>query len=118
MTNIKTIGQTLCKLRECAGYNQQNIAEFLGVDQSLVCKYEKGERGISAEMLDKLAALFGVSASDIINDEAAEKPLACAFRRSQLSSADMDVIAAINKIALNAELMSRLLKDSAHDKQS
>lgn len=109
--NSKIVGENLRKLRDNAGYNQQNIADFLKVDQSLVSKIEKGERSITADTLDKLASLFGVSVTAIENDVVA-RPLSCAFRCSELSTSDMEAISAINKIALNLEFMDSLLKRS------
>ena len=110
MINNKVIGENLRILRDCAGYNQQSIAKFLGVDQSLISKIEKGERSISTDMLDKLASLFGITTSAIVNDVVVVRPLSCAFRCSELSSSDMEAISAINKIALNAESMNNLLE--------
>jgi len=110
MINIEAIGENLRVLRESAGYNQTNIAIFLGVDQSLISKIEKGERNISADMLDKLAALYGITTSTIVNDVVTGKQLSCAFRCSDLTSDDMEAISAINKIALNSEFMTKLLK--------
>lgn len=107
--NIKIVGENLRKLRDTAGYNQQSIADFLGVDQSLVSKIEKGERSITADMLDKLASLFGVTIAAIENDVVA-RPLSCAFRCNDLSASDMEAISAINKLALNLEFMNNLLE--------
>lgn len=112
MMTIKAIGGNLRQLREGAGYNQQNIADFLGVDQSLISKFEKGERSISTDILDKLASLFGVSTSAIVNNVVVARPLSCAFRCNELSSSDMDAISAINKIALNSEFMNNLLEEN------
>ncbi len=109
MMNNKVIGENLRILRENAGYNQLSVANFLGVDQSLISKIEKRERSISADMLDKLASLFGITTSDFVNDIVVAKPLSYAFRGNELSSDDMKAISAINKIALNSEFMKRLL---------
>ncbi len=110
MMNNKAIGENLRILRDSAGYNQRSIATFLGVDQSLISKIEKGERSISADMLDKLSSLYGIMPSTLVNDVVATRPLSCAFRCSDLSSSDLEVISAINKIALNSEFMRRLLE--------
>ena len=112
MISNEKIGENLRMLRDGAGYNQQNIADFLKVDQSLISKIEKGERSLSADMLDKLASLYGVPASSITDNTISARSLTCAFRCGELSSHDMDAISAINKIALNSELMSSLLEES------
>jgi transcriptional regulator with XRE-family HTH domain len=111
----KIIGENLRKLRNIARYNQQSIADFLSVDQSFISMIENGERSISIDMLDKLASLFGVSVTAIENDVVA-RPLCCAFRCSELSTSDMEAISAINKIALNSELMSSLLGGIRHER--
>jgi len=64
--------------------------------------------------LDKLAALFGVTTSALINDVVTAKSLSCAFRCSDLTNSDMEVISAINKIALNLEFMNSLLEGDKH----
>lgn len=115
MKSNKAIGKKLKELRVCTGYNQKSVGGFLGVDQSLICKIENGERSITTDMLDKLTSLFGVTASDIVNDRATVKPLSCAFRGSELSVGDMETISAINKIALNSEFMSTLLKEGSEN---
>ena len=111
MTNNKKIGEAIKNLRENIGYSQQNIAAFLQVDQSLVSKIEKGERNISADMLEKLACLFGVTKDSILNNSAVIKPLIFAFRGSGLTADEMEIIRAINKIALNLEFMNKLLEE-------
>ena len=39
--------------------------------------------------------------------------LSAAFRESELSAEDMEVISSINRIALNSEYMAELLKDGS-----
>ena len=52
------IGDKLKTLRTNYGYKQKDISEFLGVDQSLISKFESGERAISVDMLEKLGNLY------------------------------------------------------------
>ena len=111
MTNInKQIGDNIHVLRENAGYTQTTLARFLNVDQSLISKIEKGERSISTEMLEKLASLFGVTVDEIEYDHISKSNLSFAFRGNDLNAKEMEAICVINKIALNSELMSVLLK--------
>ncbi len=109
MTN-NIIGENIRSLRDNAGYNQQSIAKFLNVDQSLISKIEKGERTISTDMLEKLAALFGVNPVAITKESAVLGTLSCAFRCSELTPNEMEAISAINRIALNAEFMKKTLE--------
>ena len=111
MTNInKQIGDNIHVLRENAGYTQTTLARFLNVDQSLISKIEKGERSMSTEMLEKLASLFGVTVDEIEYDHISKSNLSFAFRGNDLNAKEMEAICVINKIALNSELMSVLLK--------
>ena len=111
MTNInKQIGNNIHVLRENAGYTQTTLARFLDVDQSLISKIEKGERSISTEMLEKLAALFGVTVDEMEDDHVSQSSFSFAFRGNDLNAEEMEAICVINKIALNSEFMSKLLK--------
>ncbi len=110
MANI--IGENIKKLRENIGISQKSIALFLGVDQSLISKIEKGERILSADMLEKLANLFGVSVEAIERNLQETSYLSFAYRASNLTTEDLEAISAINRIALNSEYMGKLLKES------
>lgn len=105
------IGENIKKLREMTGFNQACIAGFLGVDQSLISKVEKGERALAADMLEKLACLFGVPVKAIESKDMSDFHLSIAFRGSELSREEMEAISVINKIALNSEFMAELLGD-------
>ncbi len=112
----KIIGENIRKLRSNARYSQQTIASFLCVDQSLICKIEKGERSISVDLLEKLAALFGIEISEFTKKNANLKTLSCAFRCSELGTDEMQTISAINRIALNSEFMNKMLEACHNDK--
>ncbi len=103
-TRFKTI-------REQSGFTQKNVSDFLDVDQSLISKVEKGERSLTADMISKVSSLFGipVTAFDTQDDYCAKTK--CAFRASDLSAEDLKTISVINKIALNANFMTRLLEE-------
>ena len=103
MKNIELIGNNLRILRENAGFNQQSIATFLGVDQSFISKIEKGERAVSAEMLEKLATLFGVNASSILQKETVSKTLSCAFMLFS-SESEIESIVYTAKFSLTGSL--------------
>lgn len=104
------IGNNIRILRESAGYTQKNIADFMKVDQSLISKIEKGERSLTTDMLDRLSALFGIPEDQILEGPVVKSKLSFAFRGSDLSLEDMEAVCAINKIALNSEMMRVILK--------
>lgn len=70
-----SINGKIKEFRENSGYTQKNIADFLGVDQSMVSKIEKGERSLTSDMLDSLSALFGVPVSSFQTMQPFRQPL-------------------------------------------
>jgi len=108
------ISAMIKSLRENSGFTQKNIADYLKVDQSLISKFESGERPINVDMLEKLAVLFGVEMS-AFSEESNINPLSFALRASEISEADLETISAINKIALNSNFMTKLLEGGGTD---
>lgn len=102
------IGERLKELRIKSNYTQLNIAEFLGVDQSLISKVEKNERVLTSNMLEKLASLYGLQLQDLLNSTNAQ-PLSYAFRSSDMTNEDIKIISTINSIALNSVFLENLL---------
>ena len=109
-TNI--MGENIRILRDNAGFTQGNLAVFLGGDQSLISKVEKGERNLSADMIEKIASLFGVTVDQLEKQNVATSKLSFAFRGSDFSITEMEAMSAINKIALNSEFMRTILERS------
>lgn len=109
-TKTNTFGERVKAFRCANGYNQSNIADFLHVDQSLISKIEKGERSLTADMLEKLADLFGVPVSAFEQGDTSVEPLSVAFRARNLSVQDMETLSAINRIALNTEFLAHLVE--------
>ena len=116
MTNI-SIGQKFKALREKAGLNQMQIAQFLEVDQSTISKCEKGERQFQVDHLERLGSLFGISPGDLMNEQMLVSPLQIAFRADGLQIEDLNAIADIQKIALNLDQMRTLLQESLRENQ-
>jgi transcriptional regulator with XRE-family HTH domain len=111
MTNI-SIGKKVKELREKAGLNQMQIAQFLEVDQSTISKCEKGERQFQVDHLERLGNLFGLSLGDLMNGDVSVTPLQIAFRADGMQVEDLNAIADIQKIALNLNQMRTLLQES------
>ena len=53
-------------LREDRDLKQKDIADYLMCDQSLYSKYERGERPISIDFLNKLADFYGTSVDYLV----------------------------------------------------
>lgn len=104
------IGKRIKAFREDSGFTQKNIADFLQVDQSLVSMVETGKRSLTADMLEKLADLFGVSLGAFEEEGAEVRTLSFALRASEIDETDMETIRAIHRIALNSRFLTELLK--------
>jgi len=110
MINFNLVGEKFKKLREESGLTQGQIAEYLSVNQSYISRYEKNERQLSVDLLEKIANLFGCSIEYFTSEDSQYDPLSFALRASCITSEDLETIAAINKIALNLRQMDSLLE--------
>ena len=109
LSNAVTIGQNAKHARESNGFSQVNVADFLNVDQSFVSKFEKGERCLQADMLERLANLYGCNVSDFTREDGVpDQRIKVAFRSSGISADDMEAIHDIKRIAMNLFFMADL----------
>ena len=60
------IAKRIGKIRQDCGITQAEMAKKLNTTQSIVSRYERGELRIHAELLLKLAKIFGVSPNDLL----------------------------------------------------
>lgn len=102
-----TINEKIKFLRKQNDFTQSQVASYLGVDQSLITKFENGDRNISNIHIMKLSALFGC---DLLSDDDCNT-ISFAFRANQLNNDDLKTIAKINQIALNLRFMEVLKND-------
>ena len=107
--NKVIIGQNAKRARESNGFSQAHVADFLKVDQSLISKFEKGERSIQSDVMERLANLYGYRVSDFeCEDGIHEQRMKAAYRSSGISADDMETIHDIKRIALNLFFMTDL----------
>lgn len=111
-----TIGTKIRQLREEANLTQKQIADYLSVDQSLISKFEKGERSISSDILNQLSVLFCCPLSALLSESPIRPTYNIAFRTSSIDNADLGALAVINRIALNQLKMDQLAGGDANDK--
>lgn len=114
MSNI-LIGRKIKALREKAGLNQTQLAQFLGIDQTTISKCETGERQFQVDHLERLGDLFGLPLIDLVNAETPAAHIQIAFRANGMQVEDLNAIADIQRIALNLDEMHALLLESMRE---
>ncbi|SDB27424.1 helix-turn-helix domain-containing protein [Eubacterium oxidoreducens] len=107
--DFKLLGSNLKKIREFENMTQSDVARFLGIDQSMVSKYESGERIISSDSLEKLARLFCCPVKDLLTSNDVSPKGKLAFRTDGLTFEDNCILADINAIILNQIEMDEVL---------
>lgn len=99
-TEITHKGEVFKSIRLKCGFTQEQIATFLGVDRTMITKYEKGERGLGIGTLEKACDIFGCNLS-VLRGIEEYKPMTVAYRAKELTIEDMEAICMVQKIALN-----------------
>jgi len=79
---METIAERVARMRREKGITQVEMAQLLGVTQSVVSDYERGALRLHGELIARVAEILSVSADEILGLEAkAEKKGAVANRR-------------------------------------
>ena len=99
----------LKQLRQESKITQEQLAEYLDVDQSLITKLENGTRNLSVGLIEKICSLFGCSERYLLGEDDAYIPLNFAFRSKGVETEDLESIAVINKIAMNIRFMNEMI---------
>lgn len=100
------------ELRKQAGLTQKQIGGFLSIDQSMVAKLESGERKMTTVQLSKLANLFSCSEDYLLGTSSKSEEMNFAFRIDRMGSEELEVVASINKIAGNINMLNTILEGS------
>ena len=99
-----SVGSNLQYLRQVNGFTQQEIADYLGVDQSLVSKMEHDTRKINMTWLNQLCNLYKVDDYMLLEDDLkGYQPL-----NIQGETSDLNAIAKMNQITSYLELLRSL----------
>jgi transcriptional regulator with XRE-family HTH domain len=62
----ESMGDRIARLRKERGLSQGELAEKMGLIQSLISTYEHNHRAMNAEMVARFAKVFGVTTDEII----------------------------------------------------
>jgi transcriptional regulator with XRE-family HTH domain len=71
--NLITFGERIRKLREEQNLSQRKIAALLDIDNSLLAKYERNERHPPKELILKIADLFKINYSELVDEVLSDK---------------------------------------------
>ncbi len=63
---MESAGQLIRKLRLKEGYPLKKVAAFLGIDQAILSKMERGQRKLSKEQVIKLAEFFKYDEKELL----------------------------------------------------
>lgn len=96
-------------LRKESKITQEQLAKYLGVDQSMITKLENGTRSLNVTLIEKICNLFGCSDAYLMGKEDSYIRLNFAFRSNGIQAEDLESIAAINKIVMNIRYMNEML---------
>lgn len=107
----RTMNTRLKALRKESRITQEQLAQFLGVDQSMITKLENGSRSFNVTMIDKICSLFGCTEEYLLGESEDYIPLNFAFRSNGIEAEDLESIAAVNKIAMNLKYMNEMIGD-------
>lgn len=98
--DMRQMGEIFKEIRSTCGFTQDQMATFLGVDRTMITKYEKGERGLGIGTLERACEIFGCNLN-VLRGVEKYKPMTVAYRAKDLTIEDMEAICMVQKIALN-----------------
>ncbi len=64
---LEKIGARLRKFRNDNGYNREYVADYLGITERTYASYERGEHDIPMEVMYKLAVMYRVTLTKLID---------------------------------------------------
>ncbi|SDA52844.1 helix-turn-helix domain-containing protein [Methanobrevibacter millerae] len=88
--------ERLKQLREENNYSQEQVANYLEIDQSYISKIEKGKRNLNEISFNKLCLLYNCSSDYLLGKSNAHEPPKLAFRSDE--SVDLFAIAKMNQV--------------------
>ena len=62
------VGRNIKAIREKAGMQQTELAEKVGVSQSMICQIERGTKGCSIQLGAQIAEALGCEINELLTD--------------------------------------------------
>lgn len=99
------VGTRIVELRDGMGLSQADLANELNFSRPVLCRIEKGERGLGAGEALELAEFFGVSVDSLLRDEEAVFVLRSEVDNENVHAAlakfdrDIDTLLALEAVA-------------------
>lgn len=104
---MKVNGKILRSLREAHQVTQIKLANYLGLSQSEIEKFENNEMSLSMDQLEKCAVLFSCKLQSLYCDEILD--IECKTTcLTQSHDIDLQTMAMINRIVMNLRLMEEI----------
>lgn len=98
-----SLAEYLKKVRKLNGYTQQEISDLLGVHRSTYAYYECGKTEPSIDTLKKLANIYGIELSEILQNNFSRSEIMLSsplYQENKSASVSIDEIAAFKRISL------------------
>ena len=103
----KKIGARLKKLRKESNYTQEQIANYLEINQGQLSKIENGNRTLNLSLLDKLSSLYNCSHEYILMESEEYSIPKIAFKNSE-NFVDLNLVAKMNQVIENLKFLRTL----------
>lgn len=112
-TTSQIVGENLRKIRELAGFTQEQIAQSIDIERSTYSNYEGGTREAPYNILENISNLFGCEPFVLFEDniQADNEIMATAFRISDLEEHDLKEIANFKDIVKSYLKMERIAQN-------
>lgn len=110
---MNEVGSRLKKLREYNNYSQEQVADYLEMDQSYISKVEKGKRNLNEVSFDKLCLLYNCSADYLLGKSDDYEVPKAAFRSDE--TVDLFAISKMNQVAGYLKLLRKIEEDVHND---
>lgn len=104
--NMKKIGKRLKQLRANNNYTQQQVSNYLEIDQSHLSNIELGKRKLTLTILNKLCNLYNCSNEYVLGKTNEYMPPKIAFKGNK-NNIELKLVADMNKTMKNLQYLRK-----------